>query len=106
MTENPVRLVAYCGLYCGSCGSYRRGRCKGCLDGGGYSSCKVRASCIERGHRTCAECDECPDCRILDNFISKVFGFVFRTNRKANLRAIKEKDIEAWAEEMAAGTRG
>jgi len=66
----------------------------------------VRASCIERGYRSCAECDEYLDCRILHNFISKVFSLIFRTNRKANLRAIREKGIEAWAEEMAAAGRG
>ena len=106
MTDDTVRLVAYCGLYCGKCGRYRRGKCEGCLDGGGFSSCKVRASCIERGYRSCAECDEHLDCRILHSFISKVFGLIFRTNRKANLQAIREKGIEAWAEEMAATSRG
>ena len=105
MAEDTVRLVAYCGLYCGNCGSYKRGRCKGCLDGGGFSSCRVRASCIEKGYRTCAECDEYLDCRILHNFISKIFSFIFRKDRKASLRAIREQGIEAWAQEMAATGR-
>jgi len=105
MTENTAHLVAYCGLYCGNCGSYKRGRCRGCLDGGGYSSCKARACCLEEGYRTCAACDEYLECRKLHNFISKIFGLIFRTDRKANLRAIREKGIETWAEEMAASGR-
>jgi len=45
------------------------------------------------------------ECRKLHNFISRIFGLVFRTDRKANLRAIREKGIETWAVEMAASGR-
>ena len=69
---------------------------------GCFSSCKVRKCCIEKGYSSCAECDEYLECGILNSFISKIFGLIFRTNRKANLQAIKEMGVEKWAEEMAA----
>ena len=100
--EDKTRLVAYCGLYCGNCGAYKRGRCRACLMGGGFSSCKVRECCIEKDYKNCAGCDEYLECRILNSFIARIFGFIFRTDRKANLQGLKEMGIEKWAEEMAA----
>lgn len=100
--ESKSQLVAYCGLFCGGCGSYTRGRCKGCKDGGGFSSCKVRICSIDREYRSCAECEEVLDCKKLNNFISKVMAFIFRSDRKGNLQGIKEMGIERWAEERSA----
>jgi len=51
-----VNLTAYCGLYCGGCGAYRRERCPGCHENKKRGWCKVRACCLENGYSTCADC--------------------------------------------------
>ena len=79
------KIVAYCGLVCSDCGAYKKGRCGGChsekpMNGG----CKVKPCAKDRGYCTCAECsefDNLKDCKKLNNFISKIFGFVFRLDR-------------------------
>lgn len=100
-TEDKTQLVAYCGLHCGSCGSYRRGRCKSCKGGGGFSRCKVRICATEKSYQTCAECADFMTCKTLSNFISKIFAFIFRSDRKGNLQGIRELGIEKWASERA-----
>ena len=102
MPETSAELVAYCGLFCGACGSFRRGRCVGCLEGGGFASCKVRSCVVDKGYRTCADCDEYLDCKLLSNFIAKIFALVLRSNRIGNLTGIKRDGIEKWAAEAAA----
>ena len=51
-------LVARCGLYCGACRSYLRGKCKGCSQNVKASWCAIRSCCGERNIATCAECTE------------------------------------------------
>lgn len=90
-------LVAYCGIYCGGCGGYKKGRCKGCKDGGGFKSCPVRICCQERNYETCAECDQLLGCKKLDNFIASLFSFIFRQlPRIEKIKRIKEIGIEAY----------
>lgn len=86
--------VAVCGLFCGNCGKFRRGRCEGCAVQAGFSRCRIRTCALERGFATCAECEEMETCGILNNFISKLFGFVFRTDRMASLRMIRGEGME------------
>lgn len=98
-------LVAYCGLYCGVCGSYLKGRCPGCHENAKASWCKVRACCIEHAYSSCAECKEFTDpreCKKYNNFISKVFGFVFRSDRAACIAQIKELGLKGHADKMTA----
>ena len=81
-----VNLVAYCGLYCGACGAYRRGRCPGCHENSKATWCKVRSCCMENGHSSCADCKTPADpreCRKFNNFIAKIFGLIFRSDRRA-----------------------
>ena len=102
ITSDPA-LVAYCGLYCGACGAYRRERCPGCHGNEKASWCKVRACCIEHGFASCADCNEFTnpnDCRKFNNFISKVFGFIFRSDRAACNRQIRQLGVDGHAEEM------
>ena len=40
-------------------------RCRGCLEGGGNPFCKIRKCCLERGYRSCAQCDEVESCEKL-----------------------------------------
>jgi hypothetical protein len=41
------------------------------------------------------------DCKVYNNFIAKVFGFVFRSNRAACISLIKEKGYDGFAGYMA-----
>ena len=107
VSSDPV-LVAYCGLYCGACKAYLKNRCPGCHDNVRASWCKVRSCCMERGMDTCADCDEYPDpmaCSSYNTFMSRVFGFLFRSDRAACIRQIREVGLEEHADRMAAQGR-
>jgi hypothetical protein len=98
------KLVAHCGLYCGACGSYLRDRCPGCAGNVKATWCKVRSCCIQNKFSTCADCKEKPDpkeCAKFNNFISKVFGFIFNSDRRACIHRIREAVTEAFAKEMS-----
>lgn len=101
-------LVAHCGLYCGACGAYRKGRCPGCHENVKATWCKVRACCIEHAHTTCAECAAYPDpndCKLFNNVVARLFGFVFRSDRRACIALIRAKGIEEHARAMAVSGR-
>lgn len=104
---NP-RLVAFCGLYCGECGKYKQGKCPGCAENSKAGWCKIRLCCQEHGYSTCAACTQFSDvhnCRKFDNFMARVFGLIFRSDRPADIARIKEVGIEGYANEMAARGR-
>jgi hypothetical protein len=97
-------LVAYCGLYCGACGAFRRGRCPGCHENQKAGWCKVRTCCLENGYGSCAECTlvaDPHDCKKFNNIISKLFAWIFRSDRYACIRQIREKGLPGHAEWMA-----
>ena len=97
-------LVAYCGLYCGACGSYLRERCPGCHENVKAKWCKVRSCCIERKISSCAECTDFPnprDCKDFNNFMSKLFGFFLRSDRAACIDQIRKAGLKGHADEMA-----
>ena len=97
-------LVAYCGLYCGACRAYLKGRCPGCSENTRAKWCKVRACCIEHGFATCADCPEHADpatCPLFHNFFSKLMGLVLNSNRKACILKVRELGLDAYAAEMA-----
>ena len=101
---SDARLVAYCGLYCGACWAYLRGRCPGCRERQKASWCKVRACCIENEFATCADCVQFPnpnDCGKFNNFVAKVFGFIFRSDRAACIRQIRQLGVQGHADEMS-----
>jgi hypothetical protein len=97
------KLVAFCGLYCGACGAYLKGKCQGCRENAKATWCKVRACCLATGYGSCGDCSlvaDLKDCRKLNNPISWVFSLIFRSDRPAGLRFIREKGKKAFAEEM------
>ena len=99
---SDVRLIAACGLYCGACRKYLSGKCPGCRDNVAASWCKIRKCVAAKNFRTCAECGMDVDgCRIYSNFIAKLFGLIFRSDRPACIRFIKEHGERAYADEMA-----
>jgi hypothetical protein len=87
-------LVAYCGLYCGACKKYLADKCPGCRENEKATWCGVRACGIENNFTTCADCT-------LLSFMAKVFGFIFRSDRAACIRRIREIGTEQYAAEMA-----
>ncbi len=97
-------LVAHCGLYCGACKRYLQEKCPGCHDNEKASWCAVRSCCIENNYSTCAECKEFSnpkDCRKFNNFVSKIFALLFRSDRAACIGQIKEMGIQGHAEKMS-----
>lgn len=111
MTEtSQTVIVACCGLVCSNCGAYKRDKCKGChSDKPLFASCPVKACATFRQFSTCAECTPYHDltqCGKLHNYISRLFGWVFGTNRIGNLCRIREIGLEAFkAEKQAKGTK-
>lgn len=102
IVENP-KLVAYCGLYCGACKRLLMEKCPGCLENEKAAWCKVRTCCIENGYSTCAECKEFEnpnDCKKFNNFMSKLFGFIFKSDRAGCIARIREIGNESYANEM------
>jgi len=98
-------LVAFCGLYCGACRAYLKDRCPGCGENTKAGWCKLRTCCIEHKYGTCADCIDFKDvnnCKKFNNFISKIFAFIFRSNRRACIEQIREKGRAGHAELMTA----
>jgi hypothetical protein len=97
-------LVAYCGLYCGACPAYLKGRCPGCRNNTKATWCKLRSCCIDQGYQTCADCSvftNVNDCKKFNNIISTVVGFLFRSNRKACIDQIQTEGLDGHALIMA-----
>ena len=97
-------LTAFCGLYCGACKAFLREKCAGCRESEKRSWCKVRTCCIERSFTTCADCKDFPDptdCRKFNNFISKLFGLIFRSDRRACILQIRDIGLQGHADRMA-----
>ena len=101
MTNNPQQIAA-CGLYCGACKKFLNGKCPGCKENEKASWCKIRKCCQEKGFHTCAECDkDVKECKIHNNFVGKIFAFLFNSDRAACIRYIRENGEDAFAEKMA-----
>ena len=103
VTSNPD-LVAYCGLYCGACRSYLREKCPGCHENEKAKWCKIRVCCIDNQYLSCADCKEYDnpnDCKMFNNFMAKLFGLIFRSDRPACIQQIKELGIQGYADNMA-----
>lgn len=98
-------LVAYCGLYCGACKRYLKEKCPGCHGNEKASWCKVRSCCIEHEYDSCADCETVPnpnECGHFNNFIAKMFAFVFRSDRVACIQQIRDVGVQGHADKMSA----
>lgn len=100
--SSEIKLIAYCGLYCGNCKSYKSGKCLGCTKNEKAKWCKIRTCCIENGYSTCAECKTSnpADCKKHNNFVSKIFTLIFGSDRPTSILYIKEFGPEKYVEKM------
>ena len=99
-----IELIAHCGLYCGTCKKYLTDRCKGCNGNEKAAWCRVRSCCIENKYGTCAECTDfadVADCKKYNNFMARLFGFIFRSDRRACIEFIRNNSASQFAEMMA-----
>jgi len=95
-------LVAFCGLYCGACRSYLKGKCPGCNNNIKATWCKIRTCCIDKNIKSCADCKSVVllDCAKYNNVISKMFGLILNSNRPACIARIKEIGYDGFTLEM------
>ena len=106
--DTPVNPeIAACGLFCGACRKFAKGSCPGCRPNDRASWCKVRSCCIEHGWWSCAECTltQPEACAKFDNWVAKLFGVIFRSDRRGCVERIREVGYEAFATEMKAAGR-
>jgi len=99
-----INLVAYCGLYCGACGAYIKGRCPGCHENVRAKWCKVRSCCIENSYSSCAACQkhsDTQDCQHFKGKIVKIIGFLLNSDIKAGIDMIRTNGLEKYVEFMA-----
>jgi recombinational DNA repair protein (RecF pathway) len=58
---------------------------------------------MEHNYSSCADCKEFSDpkqCKKFNNFISKIFGFVFQSDRAACISQIKKLGLQGHADNM------
>jgi len=96
-------IIAHCGLVCSKCGTFIKGKCKGChSEKPMFKNCPIKKCNVESNLATCADCKDFQDlkkCKKLNNLISKIFGLIFRSNRIGKLVRIREIGLEKFKEE-------
>ncbi|MCP3874610.1 MAG: DUF3795 domain-containing protein [Desulfobacteraceae bacterium] len=99
-----VEMIAMCGLYCGACPRFLKKKCNGCKENEKSSWRKLRACCLDKNIASCADCNEFTDvmaCKKYNNFMAKIFGFIFNSNRSACIVKIKEVGYDEFAIQMS-----
>ncbi|MHC4574866.1 MAG: DUF3795 domain-containing protein [Planctomycetota bacterium] len=102
------KMAGFCGLYCGACKAYLKGRCPGCHENAKARWCKVRTCCLEAEYSSCADCKEFADpkdCKKFHNFLSRTIGFVLRSDRPACIMQIRQIGLDEHARNMAENKR-
>ncbi len=103
MENQTTKPVAACGLYCGACPKYKSGKCPGCRANEKASWCDIRRCCMEHNYTSCADCTEyanVKECKKFNNFIGRIMGVIFNSDRSACIYRIRETGHEAFALEM------
>ncbi|MCK9160874.1 MAG: DUF3795 domain-containing protein [Bacteroidaceae bacterium] len=95
-------LIAYCGLYCGACHAYLKDKCPGCRKNDKAGWCKIRKCCFVNNYHTCADCEKnVHNCKKFNSFMSKIFAWIFKSDREGCIKRIKEVGEDKFAEEMS-----
>lgn len=97
------KLIAYCGLYCGACPRFTKGKCKACKDNN-PSWCKVKPCNVENNYSSCTDCkqfESVSECKIFNPLLIRFGEFVSQTSRKAGIQMIKEKGRNEFVNHMA-----
>ena len=100
-TKINENLIAYCGIYCGACPSYKSGDCEGCRaksekSSVRYKACAVKPCCIENEFFTCADCTiyaSTKECKKYNPFLLKIASWVEKTDRSKAIEMIKIKGL-------------
>lgn len=97
-----TQLIAYCGLYCSNCFKYKKGACTGCKDSDKNSWCKIKQCAHQQGFVSCADCNQpgYEKCSVYNNFIGKIFGLVFNSNRGACIQLIRDEGYSNYQKYM------
>jgi hypothetical protein len=102
------KLIAACGLYCGACRRYLQDKCPGCRANEKAKWCSVRSCNLQHGYRSCADCTEfsqAQDCKKYNNWIARLFGLIFRSNRAACITMVRTQGYPSFAADMASRKR-
>ena len=97
-------LLSSCGRYCGACVSYLEEKCLGCSKDKKTLRCKIMSCNQKKGYSSCAKCEEfsdVTDCKKFNSIINRIFGLIFRLDRKACISRIREIGSEEYVREMA-----
>ncbi len=96
-------LIAYCGLYCGACKKYLKGKCPGCKENTKATWCKIKQCCEDNSYKNCADCKTSgyEKCNYFNNFVAKIFAFIFNSNRGKCIDYISNNSNADFAEYMA-----
>ncbi len=101
---NNPKLIAACGLYCGACGKYSTGKCPGCFENTKATWCKTRTCCLDANISSCADCKTVAttvECKKMNNFVSKLFSYIFKSDRHDCIKRIQEIGYTPYATEMS-----
>lgn len=102
ISTTKQELVSYCGLYCGNCKKFKKGKCQGCQSNSSATWCKVRTCNIDNKYKSCADCiyPGINDCKKFNNPLAKLFGLVFNSDRAASIQMIKNEDYTTFVNQM------
>ncbi|MBQ8456384.1 MAG: DUF3795 domain-containing protein [Prevotella sp.] len=102
-TVSNMELIAACGLYCGSCRKYRKGKCPGCRANEKATWCSIRKCCHAKGFSTCANCPikDINTCKTFNNLFTRILGILFNSDRAACIRFIRRNGPERYANRMS-----
>ena len=95
-------LISYCGLYCGACPRYLKGKCEGCQSNN-PSWCKIKPCNLENDFSSCAECTivgSVADCKKFNPLLIRVGEFVSKTSRKNGIELIQKEGRQAFVDYM------
>lgn len=101
--QDDVTLIGKCGLFCGKCMMFKKNNCPSCLTNSKATWCKVRQCCTGAQLGSCADCSEYiepKECKTFNALIARIFGFIFRSDRAACIRQIRELGPEEHARIM------